>query len=67
LTTEVNAPAVEPFLDSRTPGGEGGFGTATLAFAVDENGDAVAYGWYGEGQDPQTFVRTHMLFGRVLR
>jgi hypothetical protein len=53
--------------DSRPPRGEGGFGTATIAFAVDEKGEAVAYGWYGEGQDPQTFVRTHIVFGRVFR
>lgn len=53
--------------DSRAPGGEGGFGTATIAFAVDANGDAVAYGWYGEGQDPQTFVQTRIVFGRVFR
>jgi hypothetical protein len=29
--------------------------------------DAVAYGWYGEGQDPQTFVRTRIVFGHVFR
>lgn len=53
--------------DSRPVGGEGGFGTATIAFAVDGSGAAVAYGWYGEAQDPQTFVRTRILFGRVFR
>lgn len=53
--------------DSRPVGGEGGFGTATIAFAVDGSGDAVAYGWYGEAQDPQTFVPTRILFGRVFR
>jgi hypothetical protein len=53
--------------DSRPVGGEGGFGTATIAFAVDASGDAVAYGWYGEDQDPQTFVRTRIVFGRVFR
>jgi hypothetical protein len=53
--------------DSRPAGGEGGFGTATIAFAVDGRGDAVAYGWYGEDQDPQTFVSTRIVFGRVFR
>ena len=42
--------------DSRPPGGEGGFGTATIAFLVDASGAPLAYGWYGEAQDPATFV-----------
>lgn len=53
--------------DSRPPGGEGGFGTATLAFLFDPGGAAVAYGWYGEDQDPQTYVPTQIAFGRAFR
>ena len=44
--------------DSRPTGGEGGFGTATIAFLVDAAGAPRAYGWYGEAQDPATFVPT---------
>ena len=50
--------------DSRPTGGKGGFGTGTIAFMVDPNGAAVSYGWYGAGQDPQTFVPTRIVFGR---
>jgi hypothetical protein len=53
--------------DSRSPGGEGGFGTATIAFLVDANGAPRAYGWYGEAQDPATFVPTQIVLGRVFR
>lgn len=53
--------------DSRPPGGEGGFGTATIAFAARVGEDPIAYGWYGEGQDPGTFVTTRIVFGRVFR
>jgi hypothetical protein len=53
--------------DSRPPGGEGGFGTATIAFLVDANGAPRAYGWYGEAQDPATFVPTEIVLGRVFR
>ncbi len=53
--------------DSRPPGGEGGFGTATIAFLVDANGAPRAYGWYGEVQDPATFVPTQIVLGRVFR
>jgi hypothetical protein len=53
--------------DSRPSGGEGGFGTATIGFLVDARGAAVAYGWYGEAQDPRTYVPTEIVFGRVLR
>ncbi|MBN1772340.1 MAG: hypothetical protein JXB32_13810 [Deltaproteobacteria bacterium] len=51
--------------DSRPPDGEGGFGTATMAFRFDETGTPVAYGWYGAGQPPDTFVPTTIAFGRV--
>jgi hypothetical protein len=51
--------------DSRPVGGDGGFGIATIAFLVDENGAPLAYGWYGAEQDPSTFVPTKILFGRV--
>ena len=53
--------------DSRPPGGEGGFGTATIAFLVDASGAPRAYGWYGEAQDPATFVPTDIVLGRVFR
>jgi hypothetical protein len=53
--------------DSRPPGGEGGFGTATIAFLVDAAGAPRAYGWYGEAQDPATFVPTDIVLGRVFR
>jgi hypothetical protein len=53
--------------DSRPPGGEGGFGTATIAFLVDATGAPRAYGWYGEAQDPATYVPTDIVFGRVSR
>ena len=53
--------------DSRDTAGEGGFGTATMAFRTDERGTPVAYGWYGAEQDPRTYVRTQIVFGRALR
>jgi hypothetical protein len=53
--------------DSRDPAGEGGFGTGTMAFQFDGSGTAVAYGWYGAAQDPQTYVPTEIAFGRVTR
>ena len=53
--------------DSRPVGGEGGFGTATIAFLVDATGAPRAYGWYGEAQDPATFVPTDIVLGRVYR
>jgi hypothetical protein len=53
--------------DTRKVGGEGGFGTATIAFAVDANDVPIAYGWYGAAQDPSTFVPTKIAFGRVFR
>lgn len=53
--------------DSRPRGGDGGFGTATIAFLVDAAGSPRAYGWYGEAQDPATYVPTAVVFGRVWR
>ncbi len=53
--------------DSRPPGGEGGFGTATMAFLFDDEGTPLGYGWYGAAQRPQTFVTTKIAFGRVTR
>jgi hypothetical protein len=51
--------------DSRSEGVDGGYGTGVIAFLFDETGAAVAYGWYGKGQDPTTFVPTTIAFGRV--
>jgi hypothetical protein len=53
--------------DSRPVGGEGGFGTATMAFLFNARGYPIAYGWYGADQHPQTFVPTKIAFGRVTR
>ena len=53
--------------DSRPPGGEGGFGTGTMAFLVDDEGTPIAYGWYGAGQNPATFIHTQIAFGRVVK
>ena len=53
--------------DSRPEGGEGGFGTGTMAFLFDDDGTPMAYGWYGEAQSPDTFVPTKIAFGRVSR
>jgi len=53
--------------DSRPPGGVGGFGQGTVAFDFDQHGMAIAYGWYGEGQDLDTYVPTRVAFGRVFR
>ena len=53
--------------DSRPSGGEGGFGTATIAFLTNPSGMPIAYGWYGESQDPATYVPTQIVFGRVAR
>lgn len=52
--------------DSRTPGGAGGFGTATIAFSLDDAGQVNAYGWYGEAQTPWTYVPTRIVFGRAV-
>ncbi len=51
--------------DSRPAGGEGGFGTGTMAFGFGANGAAVAYGWHGSAQSPATFIPTDIVFGRV--
>jgi len=53
--------------DTRLPGGDGGFGEGTVAFDFDDHGMAIAYGWYGEGQDLATYVPTPIVFGRVSR
>jgi hypothetical protein len=53
--------------DSRPYGGEGGFGTAVMAFRFDDRGEAVAYGWYGQAQELETYVPTHIVFGRARR
>lgn len=53
--------------DSRPRGGEGGFGTATIAFLFHANGAPLAYGWYGSRQRPNTFVPTKIAFGRLVR
>jgi len=53
--------------DSRRSGGEGGFGTGTMAFWFDDSGTPTAYGWYGASQPPDTFVPTLIAFGRVSR
>ncbi len=53
--------------DSRERGDGGGFGTATIAFLVDVDGNPIAYGWHGSRQHPDTFVHTRIGFGRVNR
>lgn len=53
--------------DSRPVGGEGGFGTATIAVKFDDQGAPVAYGWYGASQDTATYVPTSIVFGRVVK
>jgi hypothetical protein len=53
--------------DSRPVGGEGGYGTGTMAFLFDGTGTPIAYGWYGAAQPPDTFVPTTIAFGRVSR
>jgi hypothetical protein len=53
--------------DSRSDDGVGGFGTGTMAFQFDESGTPLAYGWYGTPQDPQTYVPTKIVFGRVTK
>lgn len=53
--------------DSRERGDGGGFGTATIAFMVDAEGNPIAYGWHGSRQDPERFVHTRIGFGRVSR
>jgi hypothetical protein len=51
--------------DSRSEGGDGGYGTGVIAFLFDATGAPIAYGWYGKTQDPNTFVPTTIVFGRV--
>ena len=53
--------------DTKPGGGVGGFGTGIMAYAFAEDGTALAYGWHGSGQDPQTYVPTSIVFGRVAR
>jgi hypothetical protein len=40
---------------------------STIAFLTDQSGTPIAYGWYGESQDPATYVPTQIVFGRVVR
>jgi hypothetical protein len=37
-----------------------------MAFLFDDHGQAVAYGWYGKAQEPETYVSTHIVFGRAI-
>jgi hypothetical protein len=53
--------------DTRDEEGEGGFGLGTIAFLFDGDGTAIAYGWYGSAQPPETFVPTGIVFGRVTK
>jgi len=53
--------------DTRSQGGNGGFGQGTIAFEFDDDNKAIAYGWYGEAQDLETYVPTSIVFGRVVR
>lgn len=53
--------------DTRPPDGTGGYGTGTMAFLFDGDGTALAYGWYGSAQSPQTYVPTRITFGRVIK
>jgi len=39
----------------------------SAAYLLDEAGVPIAYGWYGAGQPPETFVPTTIAFGRVHR
>jgi hypothetical protein len=50
--------------DSRTPGGEGGYGTGTILFLTDGEGQGIAYGWYG---NETRLIETPIYFGRVTR
>lgn len=54
--------------DSRPLGSGGGYGTATMGFLFDPaTNEPIAYGWYGHGQDPENFIPTKIVFGRVWR
>jgi hypothetical protein len=53
--------------DSRPPDGTGGYGTGTMAFLFDDDGTALAYGWYGTKQSVETYVPTSIVFGRVVK
>ena len=53
--------------DTRPDDGTGGYGTGTIAFLFDGSGQAVAYGWYGSFQEIETYVPTHIVFGRVAK
>jgi hypothetical protein len=49
--------------DSRGWPGEGGFGTGTLLFMTDGQGNATAYGWFGTLS--RGVVPTRIVFGRL--
>jgi hypothetical protein len=53
--------------DTRSPEGEGGFGFGTVLFALDDEGRAIAYGWYGEESLEWGLLPAKILFGRVTR
>ena len=53
--------------DTRPLGSGGGYGTATMGFLFDPAGEPIAYGWYGHGQQPENFIPTKIVFGRVWR
>jgi hypothetical protein len=53
--------------DTRPPDGKGGYGTGVIAFMFDESDNPIAYGWYGSLQNPQSYVPTKIVFGRVVK
>jgi hypothetical protein len=52
------------FADTRVSP-EGGFGSGTIAFATDANGNAVGYGWHGPAS--AWIIKTEVVFGRLHR
>ena len=51
--------------DTRARDSEGGFGFGTFLFVNDENGDTIAYGWFGTAS--RGFLPTKVAYGRVTR
>ncbi|MDQ3368641.1 MAG: hypothetical protein M3680_24700 [Myxococcota bacterium] len=51
--------------DARADDVDGGFGTGTLVFLVDDQGRATSYGW--SGTRSEWYIVTPVVFGRVAR
>ncbi len=49
--------------DSRPIEGEGGWGTGTMLFFTNEQGDVIGYGWHGDESDE--LVETPIAIGRI--